>query len=217
MRDYFVGGDVEWDPWDEVDVIVYAAVGGWRVVATCGGSSAVGAFVGEDADCVGDAVGAAACLRDDVEPVAVDGLIGADDYVVALAYAHCKPSCVVRDDGGEVHGYDCHVVAVEADLVGVAYRRVDESHLVAFAFLDCVVPILAAALSVDVGAVDQDVVGDWLTSDLTSGKTVHDLISRLVEPVINRHDPEVLVIVVACRTINDDRAPCTIAILAGVM
>ena len=66
----FVGRDVERDPGDEVEIRVFAGRC-WGVIARAvAWSGAVGTFVGENSDAIGDLVSAATCLRDNMEPVA---------------------------------------------------------------------------------------------------------------------------------------------------
>lgn len=115
LRDRVVVRHVELDVGGELVVGVVAVragrgVGSGRV----GGGGRVGAHVGEDGECVAVQIVAAAALGDGVEPVAVDGLVGVDDHVVALADTHEEPFRAVRVDGDKVGRDDGEVVAVEA-------------------------------------------------------------------------------------------------------
>lgn len=100
-----------------------------------------------------------------MEPVAVDGLVGVYDDVVAFADADEEPVCCVGDDGHEVHGDDGHVVFVKTDLEVVVRAGVDETESVLLSLLHRVAIVSSATLSVDVGAIDEDIVGCRIALD----------------------------------------------------
>ena len=94
----------------------------------------------------------------DVEPVIRGVLVGVDGDVVALADGEEERRGGEGVDGDEVGGHDGELVVDEGHLEGVVDRGVDDAQEVALVALELDAGVGAAAVGVDVRAVEEDVV-----------------------------------------------------------
>lgn len=93
------------------------------------------------------------------EPVVPCRLVRSNDNIVPLANSNQQRLRGERLDGDEVGRHDLHGVAIERDAEVVVHAGVDEAQAVALALLHGDLAVLAAAVGVLVGAVDEDVAG----------------------------------------------------------
>lgn len=220
LRDGVVVRHVELDVRDEALVRVVAVGGTGGCVGTCGvgGCRRRGAGITENGEGVLVQVVAATGLGNDVEPVAVDGLVSLDDNVVALADCQKQPIRDERLDGDKVCSHHREAVSVEADFEVVVCRSVDEAEFVLFAFGQGSAAVLTdRAIDLDVGAVDEDVVArGWATDDGMLDER-RNLESRSVIPIGDWEGAEIDVVVRCGRTIDDDGTDYTVRVLVGIV
>lgn len=94
-----------------------------------------------------------------MEPIAVNRLVGVDNHIIALTYANEEPVCCKRYNWYKVHSDDRHIVLVEADFEIIIRAGVNQAKPILLAFLDFVAMVSSATLSIDIRAVNENIVG----------------------------------------------------------
>ena len=146
-------------------------------------------------------------------PVVARLLVGLDNDVVALADAHVDRGRLVRDDWHHVGGNDLQLVAVDGEAHVVVHGAVDEPEPIRFALFKAGRESLTA-VTVDVGAVDQAILGGGRSG---LGYNVEELVGSVVMPVVEHDCTFVFVVRGGSRPVDENAAKHAIAVLlAGV-
>lgn len=139
---------------------------------------------------------------------------------------------LIRDDGGEIGADDLELVVVETDGVGglggadhhvsretwhssnATFLPVDDAEEMLLSRLDSPLRTLTlGAIRRLVLTVEQVVGGRW-QRPAHSSDIVSDLEDGLIESLVNHHGAHVKIVILGCRTVNDDGASNTTAILS---
>lgn len=100
--------------------------------------------------------------------VAVDGLIGFNDDIVALADPDEELFCDKGLNRNEVRRDDCQVVTIKTDFEIVIRGSIDKSQSILLTFDNGIALISSTASRIDIYAVDENIVGTRGAADQTS-------------------------------------------------
>lgn len=159
----------------------------------------------------------ASSLSNGTQPVRGDGLISLNDDIVSLATTHVQPFGFVWSNGNEIGSNDGHLVVIKVKGVHILDGSVDESESMLLAGLELPESVLASACTVlrsNVVTVEK-VVGGWGSTKVSN--TVSLLESGDAKRIVNHDRTHVQVIVRCGRTVDDDWATNTLAVLSEKM
>jgi len=203
-----------------------------------GHATKVGGREGQSCICVlDDSVGAAetvvialrwaTSLSDCAEEVVARGLVGSDDHIVTLTNTNVEPLSCVGGDGNEICSNDLQGVTIDVKRPHVLRGSVDEAEKMLLARLNLPQSVLARRqirFGVDtvekvVGRATWTCMGDDFVCLSCGGVEARRSVSArslssLEYVQISDHDrPHVNVVVVGSRSMDDNRATDTIAVL----
>lgn len=154
-------------------------------------------------------------LRFGAKPIASGRLICRDDHIIALADSNEDPRSIIRNDWHKVCGDDSHGVAVERELEVAIDTGVDESQSM-FLTRSQGGTRIRATRSGSHGAIDQAVVGSRRKRVAMHGQERSRPDCRIV-PIRDCQRSEIFIVVRSSRSVDDDGAKNTIAVLGRKM